>query len=92
MDRGDEKVHRKKSKDDHRLRDVAAGGVAGTVLTAAALKHHDSRSSVDSRRDRRKKQGKSRSRSASLAESTEEIFISMMCLLCLCAARSTNQS
>jgi len=74
MDRGDEKVHRKKSKDDHRLRDVAAGGVAGTVLTAAALKHHDSRSSVDSRRDRRKKQGKSRSRSASLAESTEEIF------------------
>lgn len=74
MSRGDQKVHRRKSKDDQRIKDAVAGGVVGGVLTAAALKHHDSRSSIDSRRDRRKRQGKSRSRSASLAESTEEIF------------------
>lgn len=72
--REQEKVRRKRSKDDSRVRDAAATGLAGGILTAAALKHHDSRSSVDSRRERRKKQGKSRSGSASLAESTEEIF------------------
>ena len=70
-----EKVRRKRSKEGHRARDAAATGLAGGILTAAALKHHDSRSSVDSsRRERRKKQGNSRSRSASLAQSTEEIF------------------
>ena len=72
--RDDENVRRKRSKDDHRVRDAAGTGFAGGVLTAAALKHHDSKSSVDSRRERRKRHGKSRSRSASLAESTEEIF------------------
>ena len=72
--REEEKVRRKRSKDDQRARDAAATGIAGGILTAAALKHHDSKSSIDSRRERRKRQGKSRSRSASLAESTEEIF------------------
>ena len=68
----DEKSRQKK---DHRLRDAAAGALAGGALTAAALKHHDSKSSVDSsKRERRKKRSKSRSsRSASIAES-EEIF------------------
>lgn len=71
--RDEENISRKRSKDGHRLRDVAAGAMAGGILTHAALKHHDSRSSVD-RRERRKKRSKSHSRSASLAESTEEIF------------------
>jgi hypothetical protein len=71
--RDGEKVSRKRSKDGHRLRDTAAAALVGGILTHAALKHHDSRSSVD-RRERRKKRGKSHSRSESLAESTEEIF------------------
>ena len=70
----DEEVRlRKKSRDGHRVRDVTAGTLAGGILTAAALKHHDSRSS-NGRSERRKRRSKSHSRSASLAESTEEIF------------------
>lgn len=66
------KVHKKKSKD-HRLRDAGAAALVGGALTAAALKSHDSRSSVD-RKERRKRRSKSRSsRSASIAES-EDIF------------------
>ncbi|KAL8713796.1 MAG: hypothetical protein Q9220_002323 [cf. Caloplaca sp. 1 TL-2023] len=72
--RDEDRVHRKKSKDGHRLRDVAAGGLAGGILTAAALKHHDSRSSIDSRERRRRRRSKSHSRKSSLAGSTEEIF------------------
>ncbi len=68
---GDDRSYRKKSKD-HRVRDAAAGAMLGGALTAAALKHHDSRSDVE-QRERRKKRSKSRSRSASVAES-EEIF------------------
>ena len=64
---------RKKSWDGHRWRDAAAGGLTGAVLTSAALKHHDSRSSVD-KRERKRRRSKSHSRSASFAESTEEIF------------------
>ena len=73
--RDEEKVSRKRSKDSHRLRDAAAAGIAGGVLTAAALRNHDSRSSIDPQERRRKRSSKSRSRSVSLAaESTEEIF------------------
>lgn len=68
--RDEDKVHRKKSKDGHRLQDAAAGG----TLTAAALKHHDSKSSVESRERRRRRRSKSHSRTASIAGSTEEIF------------------
>ena len=63
---------RKKSKDGHRLRNAAVGGITGGILTSAALKHHDSKSSVDKRERRRRRS--SHSRSASIAESTEEIF------------------
>jgi hypothetical protein len=63
--------HHKKGKS-RRVRDVAAGAMIGGALTAAALRHHDSRSDVD-QRERRKKRSKSRSRSTSVAES-EEIF------------------
>ena len=71
--RDGETVSRKRSKDGHRIRDAAAAGIAGGVLTAAALKHHDSKSSVD-RKDRRRRSSKSHSRSVSYAGSTEEIF------------------
>ena len=74
-----EKASKKKSRDGHRLRDAAAGGIAGGILTAAALdhhdlKHHDSRSSVDRKERRRRRSSKSHSRSASIAESTEDVF------------------
>ena len=70
----DEKVLRKRSKEGHKLKDAVAGGIAGGILTAAALRHHDSKSSVESRDRRRRRRSKSHSRSASIAESTEEIF------------------
>ncbi|KAL9605361.1 MAG: hypothetical protein Q9179_001454 [Wetmoreana sp. 5 TL-2023] len=74
--RDDGEVH-KSSKDGHRLRDAAAGGLAGGILTAAALKHHNSKSSVESRESRerrRRRRSQSRSRKGSIAGSTEEIF------------------
>ena len=71
--RDEDDVSRRRDKSGHRLRDAAAGGIAGAILTTAALKHHDSKSSVD-RRERRRKRSKSHSRSGSFAESTEEIF------------------
>ncbi|KLJ10588.1 hypothetical protein EMPG_14038 [Blastomyces silverae] len=65
----DEHIQRKKSKG---LRDAEAAAIVGTALTSAALKHHDSGSSLD-KRERRKKRGKSRSRSGSINE-TELMF------------------
>ncbi len=69
---------RKRSKE-HRSRDATAGAIAGGILTAAALNHHDlkhndSRSSIDREKRRRRRSKGSRSRSASIAESTEDIF------------------
>lgn len=74
--RDGEKSSRKRS--GYRLRDAAAGGIAGGILTAAALNHHDlkhreSESSVEKRR-RKRRSSKSHSRSASIAESTEDAF------------------
>ncbi|MCJ1393287.1 hypothetical protein MMC18_006159 [Xylographa bjoerkii] len=68
--RDGENMSRKRSKG---LKDLAAGALVGGILTHAALKHHDSKSSID-RRERRKRRSKSHSRSESLAESSEEIF------------------
>ncbi|KKZ62925.1 hypothetical protein EMCG_02771 [[Emmonsia] crescens] len=65
----DETIQRKKSKG---LRDAEAAAIVGTALTSAALKHHDSKSSLD-KRERRKKHNKSRSRSGSINE-TELMF------------------
>ena len=67
--------HRKRSKESGLLREAAAGAAAG-LLTQAALKHHDSNSTVD-RKERRRKRSKSHSRSQSATDSvagTEEIF------------------
>ncbi|KAL8815094.1 MAG: hypothetical protein Q9223_005735 [Gallowayella weberi] len=66
--RDEDQVHRKKSKDGRRLRDSPG------VLTADALRHHDSRSSVESRERRRRRRSKSHSATGSIAGSTEEIF------------------
>ena len=65
---------KKRSKEGYRVRDAAAGG----TLTAAALSHHDmrhsgSRDSIE-RKERRRRSSKSHSRSASLAESHEDVF------------------
>lgn len=69
---------RKRSKE-HRLRDGATGALTGGILTAAALDHHDlkhndSRTSIDREKRRRRRSKGSHSRSASIAESTEDIF------------------
>jgi len=83
--RDGDKASRKKSRDGNRLRDATAGGIAGGVLTAAALNHHnrhkdhdldhyDSKSSIDRKERRRRRSSKSHSRSASIAESTEDAF------------------
>ncbi|KIW87341.1 uncharacterized protein Z519_11977 [Cladophialophora bantiana CBS 173.52] len=65
---GDEKRSRRHSKG-RRARDVAAGSVGGAALTAAALKSHDSASSLDYSEHRRRRRSKSRSsRSASYTE------------------------
>ena len=71
--RDGERMPRKGS--GHRLKDAAAVAAIGGVLTHAALKHHDSKSSVDREdRRRRRRRSKSHSRSASVAESTDDIF------------------
>ncbi|KAF2119373.1 hypothetical protein BDV96DRAFT_596107 [Lophiotrema nucula] len=70
-----EKVRRKKSKDKdkHSARDAALIGLAGAGLTAAALRHHDSRESKEDRKERRRRHSRSsRSRTASVSESIEE--------------------
>ncbi|KAI9699763.1 MAG: hypothetical protein M1836_002798 [Candelina mexicana] len=71
--RDDEKTGEKRSKDRHGGRNAVPGAKVGGILTADALRSHDSKSSLD-RRERRKRRSKSRSRSASIAESTEEAY------------------
>ena len=64
----EEKKPRKSSKS-HRARDIAAGALGGAALTAAALKSHDSGSSLELSEKRRRRRSKSRSsRSASVTE------------------------
>lgn len=69
----EESSHRRRSsREMHHGKDAAivAGLAAGTaVLTTANLKHHDSMSSVE--RERRKKRTKSRSRTTSMSESVQ---------------------
>ena len=72
--RDDDKVDRKKSRDGQHLRNAATGGIAGGILTAAALRHHDSKSSIESQGRRRRRRSKSRSGNGSIGGSTEEIF------------------
>ncbi|TKA63424.1 hypothetical protein B0A55_12212 [Friedmanniomyces simplex] len=69
----EERVRHKSSKSDHGLRDAAAAGVAGGILTAAALQHHDSQSDLHERRKKHRSHG-SRSRSTSVAETNEDAY------------------
>ena len=69
-----EEVRRKSSKSDYKLRDAAAAGIIGGILTKEALKHHDSQDDVHERRKKRSKSRSSRSRSASLADTAEHSF------------------
>ncbi|EEA24150.1 hypothetical protein TMatcc_007227 [Talaromyces marneffei ATCC 18224] len=66
----EEKLRRQRSKG---LRDAAAAGIVGSALTAAALKHHDSKSSLGKKP--RKRKSKSRSGSGSINDlDTELVF------------------
>ncbi|KAL2216260.1 hypothetical protein M432DRAFT_634109 [Thermoascus aurantiacus ATCC 26904] len=67
--REDERLRRQRSRG---LRDAEAAGIVGNALTAAALRHHDSRSDLD-RRERRKRRSRSRAGSVHLTE-TELVF------------------
>lgn len=64
----EEKLRRQRSKG---LRDAAAAGIVGSALTAAALKHHDSKSSLGKKS--RKRKSKSRSGSGSINDSDTEL-------------------
>ena len=66
-----EMVRPKSSKSSHKLRDTAAAGMVGGVLTTAALNHHDSQDDVYQRRKKRSKSRGSHSRSASATETGE---------------------
>jgi hypothetical protein len=74
--REDEKLRRKKSKDNSSSRDTTLVGLGAAGLTAAALKHHESRESrKEEDKDRRRRHSKSsRSRSASISESVEQEY------------------
>lgn len=71
----EDRVRRKSSKSSHGLRDAAAGALAGGMLTAAALKHHESKDEVSQRRKKRSSKSRSsRSRSNSIADTTDEAY------------------
>lgn len=70
----EDRVRHKSSKSGHGLRNTAAAGMAGGILTAAALQHHDSQGDVHERRKKRSKSRSSRSRSASIAETNEDAY------------------
>lgn len=62
----------KSSKSSHRARDATAGALAGGILTAAALQHHDSQSDVHERRKKRTKSKGAHERSSSFTETADE--------------------
>ena len=71
----EQRLHKKSSRSINGLRGAAAVGLAGGVLTSAALKHHDSQGDLSERRKRRTKSRSSRSRSASINDSIGEEFL-----------------
>lgn len=62
----------KPSKSSHRTRDAAAGALAGGILTAAALKHHDSQADVHERRKKRTKSKGAHERPASFTDTVDD--------------------
>ena len=69
--RDEKRSHKHKS---HRSRDVAAGALGGAALTAAALKSHDSGSSLEYSEHRRRRRSKSRSSRTMNAIEKEDVF------------------
>ncbi|KAK5999634.1 hypothetical protein QM012_005291 [Aureobasidium pullulans] len=71
----EESLHSRSSKDkeSHRIKEAAAAGIAGGVLTAAALRHHDSQDNISRERRKKRKARGSRSDSTSLAD-TEKTY------------------
>ncbi|KAI4756526.1 hypothetical protein E4T52_11391 [Aureobasidium sp. EXF-3400] len=71
----EESVHSRSSKDkeSRSIKDGAAAGIAGGILTAAALRHHDSQDTVSRERRKKRKARGTRSDSTSLAE-TEKTY------------------
>ena len=68
----DEDQNKRRREKNRGLRHAAAGTLVGGALTAAALHHHDSRSSLE-RSDQRKRRSRGNSRSTGAIDS-EEIF------------------
>ncbi|KAK8241133.1 hypothetical protein IWZ00DRAFT_58879 [Phyllosticta capitalensis] len=69
--RADDRSHRRKSRERHRVRDAALIGGAAAGLTAAALRHHDSHTSMD-KKERRKRRSRRESQATSMSESIED--------------------
>jgi hypothetical protein len=69
--RDEKRSHKHKSR---RARDVAAGALGGAALTAAALKSHDSGSSLEYSEHRRRRRSKSRSSRSTSAIEKEDAF------------------
>lgn len=75
VSRDEERIRRKKSrdKDGHSSRDAALLGLGAAGLTAAALKHHNSRDSKEHKKERRRRHSRSsRSRTTSISESIDD--------------------
>ncbi|KAK7611236.1 hypothetical protein JOL62DRAFT_556171 [Phyllosticta paracitricarpa] len=66
----DDRSHRKKSRERHRVRDAALVGGAAAGLTAAALRHHDSHTSID-KKERKKRHSRRGSHATSMSESID---------------------
>ena len=71
--RTDGKDPRRRSHDVYQLRDITAESMSGAILTSAALEDHNAKSS-SGKRHRKRRGSRSHSRSASNAESIEDIF------------------
>ncbi|KAI4716909.1 hypothetical protein E4T48_06862 [Aureobasidium sp. EXF-10727] len=71
----EESLHSRSSKDkeSHHIKEAAAAGIASGVLTAAALRHHDSEDTISRERRKKRKGRTSRSDSTSLAD-TEKTY------------------
>ena len=66
----DKAYRTKNGKDKQRTKEMMPAGVGGTMLTAAALKRHDSQETVE-KREKKKKRSKGGSRSASVNDSVD---------------------
>ncbi|KAI9735921.1 MAG: hypothetical protein M1834_001387 [Cirrosporium novae-zelandiae] len=71
--REEKAARRRHRRDGSRVAAGAAGGLIGSVLTKEALKHHESRSSIDSK-ERGKSHSRNGSRSSLADDTTEKIF------------------